>query len=106
MPDAVHAHVHEYVVLRVNLVGFDSAFVVALKGCTEVRVMDSRNASEGTRNARWDSSEPEKASTGAADMSASRVEEVGDGVPLVRNMTNASLRSEGSRPKSTAEMPR
>ncbi len=49
--------------------------------CFTVRGINSRNASEGTWNARWDFSEPEEASTGAADMSASRVE-VGDGVPF------------------------
>ena len=37
----------------------------------------SRNSSEGTWHARWDLSEPEEASTGATDMSGSRVE-VGD----------------------------
>jgi hypothetical protein len=42
---------------------------------------NSRNASEGTWNARWNSSEPEEASTSAADMWASRAE-VGDGLPF------------------------
>ncbi len=45
--------------------------------CFTVRVINSRNPSEGTWNARWDLSEPEEASTGATDMSGSRVE-VGD----------------------------
>ena len=55
--------------------------LLAILACLTVRVINSRNASEGTWDARWDFSEPEKASTGAADMSASRVE-VGDGVPF------------------------
>jgi hypothetical protein len=42
--------------------------------------INSPDPSEGTWDARWDFSEPEEASTGAADMSASRVE-VGNGGP-------------------------
>ena len=48
--------------------------------CLTVPVINSRNASEGTWNARRDFSETKEASTSAADMSASRVE-VGDGGP-------------------------
>ena len=55
--------------------------VLAVVACLTVRVINSRNASEGTWNARCDLSETNEASTGAADMSASRVE-VGDGVPF------------------------
>ena len=54
--------------------------VLAILACLTVRVINSRNASEGTWDSRSDFSETEMASTGAADMSASRVE-VGDGAP-------------------------